>query len=192
MKIILIVLLLLLMPVPSLAQDSILYCIEVGRLAKDIAHAMQGGLTADQINFAFPNARPDEMDQAEAWGAKLKIDVIEAMKTAPDPDAAAQRVMQECAYQYGKNYKRTDFRGENDVDTDARRQFCWSYISRMKSLYRSIKMWGSVKFMEMNPPERDGVPRARAEKIAGEIEADRDPQSWIEAKWKGCLSEQGL
>lgn len=172
---------------PAVAQNSIIYCIEIGRLARDIAHSIEDGLAPENINFAFPNARPDEIDEANAWAENLKLDVVKTMSGDVGADLAAQKIMEDCAFKYGAQFKRT-----GSADSQSRQQFCWAQISTYKRLYSAIKAEGTEAIIAKHPPGDEGIAMDRALALGAEIEDDADAQAWLQSKWDECMSEQKI
>lgn len=172
------------------AQESILVCTDRGRIALDVANAIVGGMPVANINFAFPYARPEELSMAEAWGEKLKDDVVEALKEKNNnPELAAQRVMEDCAYEYGKNYHK---RLSLDPAVDIKQQYCYSYIKQLRALYREVKSSSPETVLLKHPPEAEGYDREKAEALVAEIAGVEHPQQWLEEKWNACIKGEVL
>lgn len=89
----------------AFAEDSIVECVDRGRLAHDIASAINDGLKPESITFAFPNARNEtELKLAEKWGQILISEVVAGLNITSNPEIIAQKVAEACAYKYGQEH----------------------------------------------------------------------------------------
>lgn len=87
-------LLTLLLPVKLYANEQ---CKTRALLGKDVASAINEGLTLERINFFFPNAQtPEEIKLAMAWAEDLKLEVVNRMKAETDLFKLTEGIYSDC------------------------------------------------------------------------------------------------
>lgn len=205
------ILLLLLSPFCQ-ADDSIMECVERGRMSLSVGKAIaEEGYQPDQINFAFPLAKPEDLEAAQAWGEALKAEVIFALAEKGTAELAAQAIMERCAYEYGKSH--SNMKKTHEVTKEY--QYCYAYIKQLRAIFKDVKYSAAMatlvdylvrdeahdtaeikaltemvvkEMLTKHPPESENYDTARAAALVREIVGvDTPPQEWIEKKWNACI-----
>lgn len=210
--------LLMLIGFEAYGEDTIMECIDRGRIALDIARAYQEGYKPEQINLFYPNARPGDEKLIEKWETALKAQITIALAEKGTPELAAQKITDDCAYEYGKSH--SNMRKSSHEGVSKEYQYCYSYIKQLKTIFKDIKYSASMAALKdylssddthdaaeikaltdmvvkeeftRHPPEAENYDRSRAEALVREIiGVDVSPLEWIEGKWKACVKEQGI
>lgn len=165
-------------------QVTLPYCIERGRLAIDIAKTVQGGLTMDRINleYAIPPASEEEASNRQEWVAELKGEIVVLMQTVQDPEMVGQKVLERCAYAYGK--LRRTAAGQNS------KEYCWYRIKSLAGLFDVVKQVGSVEGMLKQFPPPDSLSVEAATGMVNDILDATDRDEYLKTEWLKCTGGQ--
>ena len=167
------------------------YCIERSKLAIDIAKTVQSGLTMDRINleYAIPPSSEEEASNRQAWVAELKGEIVVLMQTVQDPDMVGQKVLENCAYAYGKLRRTASSDGMVETDKYTAR-YCLYRKEKLSVLYDVVKEAGSIEAMMEKYPPPPSVEKEVAANIALDILESEDKGKWLKTEWLKCIGNQ--
>lgn len=167
------------------------YCQNRAALALDIARTVQGGLSMDKINVEYlvPSQSTQEAADRKAWVSELFDEISTLMAAHSEPEMVAQKVMERCAYEYGKLRRTASSDGLVDVDKYTAR-YCLYRKEKMSILYDVVKEAGSIEAMMEKYPPPPSVEKEVAANIALDILESEDKGKWLKTEWLKCIGNQ--
>ncbi len=172
------------------------HCYFDAEAALSIAKDIEYGFPLDSHRACNPKFCTDDEKIAEfgEWWDRLKAAVKQEWDNLPDaPDRAAlaaQRVLEACAYDHGKNRQKYlhKTQGERFVRPDMNKEFaCQQQLPYWREFYIGVKRAGSY---EAALTEFNFTPDSKPEHIKRHIDAvlnSQNPSSWMWEQWNACI-----
>ncbi len=159
------------------------YCHMRAAFAKDIARSVVDGFSLDSLVFAYlvPSQSVAEAADRQAWEKEFKDEIAELIGMHYDVDTIANRVLEKCAYSYGKT-KRT----ANVPLPDELKEYCWYRGETLSDLWDVVKEVGSVEQMLLKFPPPPGLPLADARKLVETILESETKKQYLDTEWLKC------
>ena len=186
----------------SLDYKSVRECIERGRAALFVANSIAAGLPLDRIHLTYSRA-PKTEDEFHKWEDDfLSIKQITEREylalsegTPKRAERAAQRVMELCAYEYGKRtYLQTKAASSNILRAGS----AGEYKCRQKLMDHAVI--GNARAHGMPREDLESRATMNREQFGEERYANvmrlideayhaEDIQAWFDTHWSKCIAE---
>lgn len=198
---------------PSLSPEAMRYCEARGKLAVDIAVALQEGYEPDKINvtWAQPPANEDEEKHRQAWWEQLKFEVLHILPTVKPGDKFPERlgaaVAERCGLELldkakadGESHvlnERGAFRrtaSSESITPEARKVLCRDALGA----HYGVAYWAfngmDANTLHARIETRQDVAPSERSRIHGLVDelfnSGMNPQEWLDAKVEACLHGQ--